>query len=67
MEADESLSELVTVKSPSGQCHTESHPCYYMEGQPGDHECGRHNTPCKGYAIIFVPKLEYLTWKLTQT
>lgn len=65
METDPELIELVEVKSAGGLCHTGSHPCYYKAGQPGDHECGRHNTPCKGRAIIFVPKLEYLTWKLT--
>lgn len=66
METDPELIELIEVKSPGGKCHSGSYPCYYMAGQPGDRDCDRHNNPCKGYAVIFVPKLEYLTWKLTQ-
>lgn len=61
--------ELIELEVAQNLCHSGAHarPCYYDYGQPGSSKCsGDANPPCKGRSVIFVPKLEYLTWKLTQ-
>lgn len=62
--------ELIELKTSIHSCiHYDSGwTCFYMHGRPGASKCvsGITQRPCENRDVIFISKLEYLTWKLTR-